>query len=166
MSKIKEVTASPFHPLYAALARTNREALSKDPNQYVALVNFAEKVLREILNRHEIILASYKDEEKMMKEDYKSMNWFSSQFLGKLYVGWELRGHYSNPPNEFISIANIADETRQNIRFQEALELLKDAQLIELKNDKYVSHKHRTRQYGGLTIKITDQGKEYLSTVK
>lgn len=154
MSNIREVGSKPFHPLFAAI--TNRAAktgegtiIYDDANSRVALVNYAEKLLHEIFNKQEKSIADYNADTERLKKSYGSMSWFSWNFAAKLYAGLNLR----IPLNDFINLAELGDEIKQNIMFKDALELLSDAKLIELEN------KH-------MKVRITDTGKEYLRTLK
>ena len=151
MNTIKTDNSNPFHPLFAAIAwraqkADKKDVLTNDGNQRVALVNYADKLLKEISVKVEKYIIDYNADTERLKKSYNSMKWFSGNTLAKLYVALNLR----IPQDDFINLTDVKEEPM----FDAAIELLNDAGLIELEGNKH------------LKIKITNKGKEYLSTLK
>ena len=153
----REINSNPFHPLFAAVnrrvAKTKDSTIINDANSKVALVNHAEQLLSEIFNKSEKSVVDYKTSKEYLKKAYDSVSWFSYGFLGKLYAGFELRALLSTPLDGFVNLAELNDGVKQNGMFKNALELLNDAKLIELKDK-------------NIKVKVTDKGREYLHIIK
>ena len=153
----REVNLNPFHPLFAAVnrrvAKTKDSTIINDANSKVTLVNYADKLLCEIFNKSEKSVVDYKASKEYLKKAYDSVSWFSYGFLGKLYAGFELRALLSTPLDGFINLVELSDEVKQNTMFKDALELLNDAKLIELKDK-------------NIKVKVTDEGREHLHIIK
>ena len=157
MGNIRKVNPNPFHPLFAALRdramRIEKDALTSDANRCVAIVSYADGLLGETSEKTEKLKADYKRSEEYLKKSYNSVKWLSLNCLGKLYVGLELRGLRSTPQRDRIIYLNeLSNEVKQNLMFQDALELLRDAGLIELENK-------------NSKVRITPEGTKYLQIV-
>ena len=157
MSDIKKVNPNPFHPLFAALRDRAMKSEGKDmitssANRCVALVSYADGLLDEIFEKADKLRSDYKASEEYLKKMYGSVKWFSSDCFGKLYAGLELRALRSTPQDGFINLNELSDGVKHNIMFKDALELLSEAELIELESNH-------------LKARITLEGSKYLRTI-
>ncbi len=168
MTTISNIPPNPFNPLFRALAKTKTEEPVIDANSQVTLVSCAEKLLQEILDKSEQAIKDYDRDKKQLTQSYNSVNWISINFFAKAYAGLELRALRETKPDGFIELSMLNNkledniifkkETKENKMFKDVLQLLSNAELVELqsKTDSTKSNK----------VKITDKGKEYLLTLK
>lgn len=165
MVAISNISSSnPFHPLWAALSKTKKPELASDGNHYVALVNFADGLLIEINNKREKDIDDYFASGDQLRRLYRSKSWWSRDWTAKLYAGFELLGHRSSLEARAVDLSGLSEEIRENMMFQEAVNLLQEASLIEVENQPDYNRYTKIHSMKQM-VWITGKGIEYLDVI-